>query len=103
MSVDPAQFWKRVHLGEDTGIELKEVRLRGRRVVAPKRNDLADGFAAFANARGGWFVLGVRDDRTHQALTPDELDAVADMVTEVCSDGSRLRFHILLRVLILRS
>ena len=89
MPVDPAQFWKRVRLGEDTGIELKEVRLRGRRVEAPKRNDLADGFAAFANARGGWFVLGVRDDRTHQALTPDQLDAVADLVTEVCSDSIR--------------
>ena len=68
MPIDPNEFWKRVHLGEDTGVELKEVRLRGREVATPKRSDLADGFAAFANSSGGWFVLGVRDDsRTFRA------------------------------------
>ncbi len=85
MPIDPTAFWKRVHLGEDTGVELKEVRFRGRKVAAPKRSDLADGFAAFANSGGGWFVLGVRDDRTHQALTPGPLDSVAQMVTEICA------------------
>ncbi|MDE2871374.1 MAG: putative DNA binding domain-containing protein, partial [Gemmatimonadota bacterium] len=87
MLIDPTAFWKRVHLGEDTGVELKEVRFRGRNVAAPKRNDLADGFAAFANSGGGWFVLGVRDDRAHQALTPGQLDSVAEMVTEICADN----------------
>ena len=47
MPIDPTAFWKRVHLGEDTGVELKEVRFRGRKVAAPKRSDLADGFASF--------------------------------------------------------
>ena len=87
MPIDPTAFWKRVHLGEDTGVELKEVRFRGRKVAAPKPSDLADGFAAFANSGGGWFVLGVRDDRTHQALTPGQLDSVAEMVSEVCADN----------------
>ena len=87
MPIDPTAFWKRVHLGEDTGVELKEVRLRGRKVEAPKRADLGDGFAAFANAGGGWVVLGVRDDRTPQALTPDQLDSVAEMVTAICADS----------------
>ena len=36
MPIDRTAFWKRVHLGEDTGVELKEVRLRGRRVAAPE-------------------------------------------------------------------
>ena len=87
MPIDPTAFWKRVRLGEDTGVELKEVRLRGRKVAAPRRADLADGLAAFANSSGGWFVLGVRDDRAHQALTPGQLDFVAEMVTAVCSDS----------------
>ena len=87
MPINPTAFWQRVHLGEDTGVELKEVRLRGRKVAAPKRGDLADGFAAFANSGGGWFVLGVRDDRSHQALSPEDLDAVAELVTAVCSDS----------------
>ena len=25
MPIDPTAFWKRVHFGEDTGVELKEV------------------------------------------------------------------------------
>ena len=87
MPIDPTEFWKRVHLGEDTDLEFKEVRFRGSKLVAPEGAALANAFAAFANSGGGWFVLGVRDDRTVQALTPEELDAAAKRVTEICSDS----------------
>ena len=87
MPVDHETFWAKVRLGEDTDLEMKEVRFRGGNVDAPKRRDLSDGIAAFANSSGGWFVLGVSDDRTPQSLTPSQLDAVARMVTEISSDS----------------
>ena len=63
MPIDPTALWRQVQLGEDSELELKEVRLRGKRVVAPRRESLADELAAFANANGGRVVLGVADNR----------------------------------------
>ena len=93
MSVDVDRFWARVQLGEDTDVELKEVRFRGRDVIAPRRRDLADGLAAFASAAGGWLVLGVSDDRTPQPLDASQLDAVVHLVTEICSDSIEPALH----------
>ena len=85
MSVDAPRFWEEVRLGEDTGLELKEARFRGQQVSAPHRDGLADEFAAFANSGGGRLVLGVADDRKPQSLDPTRLDALANLVTEICS------------------
>ncbi|MCY4120152.1 MAG: putative DNA binding domain-containing protein [Acidobacteria bacterium] len=87
MPIDAPRLWQQVALGEDTELELKEARFRGRRVVAPRRDDLADGLAALANGRGGRLVLGVTDERRPQGLAPAQLDALADLVTEICSDA----------------
>ena len=86
MPVDEPRLWRQVALGEDTELELKEARFRGGRIVGPKRDDLADGLAALANGRGGRLVLGVTDERRPQGLAPAQLDALADLVTEICSD-----------------
>ncbi len=51
MRTDVELLWEAVRLGEDSELELKEARFRGRRVSAPARDDLADELAAFANAR----------------------------------------------------
>ena len=48
---------------------------------------MADGLAALANGRGGRLVLGVTDERRPQGLNPAQLDALADLVTEICSDS----------------
>ena len=87
MPVDVNRFWTEVRLGEDTDLELKEVRFRGDAVDSPKRRDLADGLAAFANSSGGRLVLGVSDDRAPQSLEPTQLDVLAHLVTEICSDS----------------
>ena len=87
MSINASRLWQQVSLGEDTELELKEVRFRGDRVVGPRRDDLADGLAALANGRGGRLVLGVTDQRQPQRLDSGQLDALADLVTEVCSDS----------------
>ena len=87
MAIEAARLWRQVALGEDTDLELKEARFRGDRVVGPRRDDLADGLAALANGRGGRLVLGVTDKRQPQRLDPAQLDALADLVTEICSDS----------------
>ncbi len=87
MPIDSSRLWQQIGLGEDSGLELKGVRLRGSQVSAPRRDSLADEFAAFANSDGGRLVLGVSDDREPQALKPEQLDALADYVTEICTDS----------------
>ena len=88
MSVDVDRFWAKVRLGEDTDLELKEVRFRGRR-----RN----------RSRGGTtWPTGWRHSRTRladglcwafpmtesaQSLDATRLDAVVHLVTEICSDS----------------
>ena len=87
MLIDSSRLWQQIGLGEDSGLELKDVRLRGSQISAPRRDSLADEFAAFANSDGGRLVLGVSDDREPQALKPEQLDALADYVTEICTDS----------------
>ena len=87
MPIDPTALWRQVQLGEDSELELKEVRLRGTRVVAPRRDSLADELAAFANADGGRVVLGVADNREPKPLDADALDAVTALVGEICTDS----------------
>lgn len=90
MRIDTARFWQDVRLGEDSTLELKEVRLQGDRVVAPRRDDVANECAAFANADGGRLVLGVSDDRTPQSFSPAQLDVLMQWVSTV-SDSMQPR------------
>lgn len=89
MPIDAERLWAQVALGEDTDLDLKEARFRGKELKGPGRDHLADELAAFANARGGRLVLGVTDDRKPQSLQPAQLDALADLVTEICTASSR--------------
>ena len=50
MRLDEGAFWETVYLGEDSRLELKEVRFRGKRLDAPRPDAVADEIAAFANA-----------------------------------------------------
>ena len=83
-----AELLEKIQLGESSRLEFKEVRFAGGKVRGPSRNALADSFAAFANSSGGVFVLGVEDD-THEVVGIPEgrLDAVVDLVREVCRDS----------------
>ena len=84
MQIDSSRLWEQIGLGEDSGLELKEVHLSGRRISAPHRDGLAD---EFANSGGGRLVLGISDNPEPQALKPEQLDALADYVTEICTDS----------------
>lgn len=79
---------RRIRLGEDSRLELKEVHFEAQKVKAPRRAELADELAAFANSQGGLLVLGVNDKtRTVTGIPLDRLDAVEDVVREVCNDS----------------
>lgn len=86
MPIDTSRFWVQVALGEDAELELKAVEFRGVKVSAPRRDMLADELAAFGNGSGGRLVLGVRDDRQPQGLDATQLDALANLVAEICTD-----------------
>ena len=79
---------RRIRLGEDSTLELKQVFLSGSRVVGPKRGDLAAELAAFANGKGGVLVLGV-DDRTQDVVGIPlmQLDTVQTWVRQICTDS----------------
>jgi ATP-dependent DNA helicase RecG len=82
-----AELLEKIRLGEDTFLELKEVRFAGQRVSAPHRDGLADELAAFANGRGGACVLGVDDAREVLGMPLDRLDLVEDFVRQLCTDS----------------
>ena len=78
----------KIRLGEATFLELKEVRFSGRRVRGPRRDELADELAAFANSRGGVCLLGVEDRlREIVGIPLDRLDTVVRFAREVCTDS----------------
>lgn len=79
---------RRIRLGEDGGLELKEVRFEGKRIAGPRRDDLADDLAAFANSRGGVLILGVTDSSREIVGIPlERLDAIETLVQEICIDS----------------
>lgn len=78
----------KIRLGEATFLELKEVRFSGRRVRGPRRDELADELAAFANSRGGVCLLGVENRlREIVGIPVDHLDTVVRFAREVCTDS----------------
>jgi predicted HTH transcriptional regulator len=80
----------KIRLGEDSSLELKELRFAGSRVQAPSQESLADELAAFANGRGGVIVLGVTDDtRDIVGIPLDRLDVAEDFVRRACNDSIR--------------
>ena len=80
------ELLEQIGLGESTCLELTEVRFAGNRISGPCSDSLADGFAAFANSRGGVFVFGV-EDRTRDVvgIPAQRLDTVVDFIKEACA------------------
>ena len=78
----------KIRLGEDTFLAYKEARFSGTQVTEPRRESLANEIAAFANSRGGVFVLGV-EDRTREVvgLALDRLDTAERFAHELCQDS----------------
>ncbi|WP_295436671.1 ATP-binding protein [uncultured Thiodictyon sp.] len=82
---------QRIRLGEDSTLELKQVRLRAdNKAIEPHADGLSDELAALGNAHGGTLVLGV-DDRTKEVsgIPLEHLDGVEAWLTAICTDRIR--------------
>ena len=82
---------RRIRLGEDSTLELKQVVFRGEgKIMEPHPDGLADEIAALANGRGGVLVLGV-DDRTREVrgIPVERLATVESLLREICNDKIR--------------
>ncbi len=78
---------KRIRLGQDSSLELKDLRFRGDQVAEPHRHSMADEFAAMANTGSGTFVLGVDDKlKTVVGIPLDKLDVVERWLEAICHD-----------------
>jgi len=82
------ELLSKIRLGEDTSLELKVVRFKGKQVSAPSRDDLADEIAAIANTHDGAIVLGV-DDKTREidGIPMERLEAVERLIFEVYNES----------------
>ena len=78
---------QRLHLGEDSRWEFKQIEFKGDRPTSPRRDDLADELGAFANANGGVMLCGVADDGTIQGMSREQLKALDSLLVEVSSDA----------------
>ena len=76
----------RLHGGEDSGWEFKELEFRGKKPAGSQRAQWADEIVAFANGSGGVMLLGVSDLGEVAGLSRDQMDAVERMVVEICRD-----------------
>ena len=77
---------KRIRLGEDTSLELRNLQYKGNQVIRPHRDSMADGLAAMANTTNGVFMLGV-DDRSKEivGIPLDKLDDVLSWIEDICT------------------
>ena len=84
----PAELLRKIHIEENSLLELKTVRFRGSQVSDPRHDELADELAAFANSHGGVLVLGV-DDKTRDVIgiSIDNLDTIERFVYEICNES----------------
>ena len=83
-----AELLEKIRLGESSFLEFKEVRFEGAKIRGPHRDSLADELAAFANGRGGVFVLGIEDGNREIVGVPlERLDEVVQFVRNVCMDS----------------
>ena len=85
---DGEDLLRKIRLGEDRFLELKEVVFAGGRIQGPGRDQLADELAALANSSGGVVVLGVSDEpRAVTGIPLKRLDAVERYVSEIVRDS----------------
>jgi len=83
-----SELLETIRLGEESFLELKEVKFAASKVSGPSQNDLADELAAFANHAGGVLLLGVEDrSREVVGIPIERLDAVEALVRQACADS----------------
>jgi len=81
------ELLKQIRLGEDSSLELKNLKYKGNEVNDPHRKSMADELAAMANTANGILILGVDDkSKTVVGIPEEKLDAVETWIREICND-----------------
>ena len=86
MTLTDEELRQRLRLGEDSGWEFKQIEFSGDRPTSPRREDLTDEMAAFANATGGRLLCGVSDEGRIQGMSPEQMAALDQLLVEVSTD-----------------
>ncbi len=86
MNFSDEEISRQMRLGEDSCWEFKEIEFAGNVPRSPRRADLADELAAFANTDGGVILCGVTDSGDVQGMSREQMDALEHLLVEVCTD-----------------
>ncbi len=86
MNFSDEEIKRHIRLGEDSHWEFKEIVFAGNVPKSPRRDDLANELAAFANTAGGVLLCGVTDSGDVQGMSREQMDALERLLTEVCTD-----------------
>lgn len=78
---------RQLRLGEDSHWEFKQIEFNGNKPTHPRRDELADEFAAFANTDGGTVLCGVTDSGEVQGMSRAQMDALERILVEICTDA----------------
>ena len=86
MNFSDEEIRRQMCLGEDSHWEFKEIEFVGNVPRSPRRGDLADELAVFANTDGGVVLCGVTNSGDVQGMSREQMDALERLLVEVCTD-----------------
>ena len=86
MNFSDEDIKRQMRLGEDSHWEFKEIEFAGNVPRGPRRDDLADELAAFANTDGGVVLCGITDSGDVQGMSRKQMDVLEQLLVEVCTD-----------------
>ena len=86
MNFSDEDIRRQIRLGEDSHWEFKEIEFAGNVPRGPRRDDLANELAAFANTDGGVVLCGVTNSGNVQGMSREQMDALERLLVEVCTD-----------------
>ena len=86
MNFSDEDIRRQMRLGEDSHWEFKEIEFAGDVPRSPRRDDIADELAAFANTDGGVVLCGVTNGGDVQGMSREQMDALEQLIVNVCSD-----------------
>ena len=86
MNFSDEDIRRQIRLGEDSHWEFKEIQFVGNVPRSPRRDDLADELAAFANTDGGVVLCGVTDGGDVQGMSREQMDEPEQLLVAICTD-----------------
>ena len=93
MTISDEDIIRQLDLGEDSHWEFKQIEFAGDQPKSPRRENLADEIAAFANSDGGVLLCSVDDEGEVQRMSRAQMIALERLLVEVCTDAISPSIH----------